>query len=265
MEEMALLRSNVSAMDTAPKRTSFSSLLPSMRANATAMHAATPDQRNAIVSKDMQENYPATVYSRDTFDQMDSITRKQQEEFRASQKAPPNHGGLHITEYLFIIPILLIFIFTLRKFLRATQGDTKAMPKQTVGANIDERSKDLILRSAAILELQLILCKSTQNYKTLLGSNFARGYLIGFFDAAIQYYGIPVESDKDFATLTTLGHTYIFSGETQAAANFTIESMSRQGNAEFDIGQAQAGKEYFDYVEGRTSSPNGLERFFFKR
>ncbi|ABP81769.1 hypothetical protein N5D27_14435 [Stutzerimonas stutzeri] len=135
--------------------------------------------------------------------------------------------------------------------------------KQTRANRIDERSHEILARAAAMVEMQLVLCKSQPEFEQKFLGDFVRGYLVGFFDAAIQHANVPAHSDQEFFQLIAVGHTYLFSGDTNKAENFALGSMGRQGSASFDAAQVQGGEEYFAFLQGNIRSPNGLERYFF--
>lgn len=134
--------------------------------------------------------------------------------------------------------------------------------KQPAPKRIDERSHDILSRTAALLEMQLILCRSDEKYTELFNGNFVRGYLVGFFDAAIQHSGIPVESDQDFYLLIAAGHAHLFSGNTDKAAGFALESMHCQQNIEFNEAQRQGGEDCFKFLSGEIRNPTGLLSYF---
>jgi hypothetical protein len=135
--------------------------------------------------------------------------------------------------------------------------------KQAHGQRIDERSHEILARAAAMLEMQLMLCRSQPGYEQRLGKDYVRGYLVGFFDAAIQHASLPAHNEQDFFLLIAAGHTYLFSGNANIGGSFALESLSRQGRAEFDAAQGQAGDEYFAFLEGKIRHPIELQRYFF--
>ena len=131
--------------------------------------------------------------------------------------------------------------------------------KQSTFGSADERSRDILARAAAMLEMQLMLCKAeTKKYKEFINSKFARGYLIGFFDAALQHAKIRVTDEKHFCLLISVGHTYLMQGDIDKAGDYTLESLSLQGDDVFDEAQAQGGAEYFDFLNGKIRNPMGL-------
>lgn len=81
--------------------------------------------------------------------------------------------------------------------------------------------------TAQLLLLELIICRSIEDFPGHLASPKVRGYLVGFFDAAAQ----------------------------QA---FTAASLLTQSMPEFIEGQGMGGQEYFRWTQNRggTSAPS---------
>jgi hypothetical protein len=144
-------------------------------------------------------------------------------------------------------------------FAEATQEFTES----PLTSKIDPRSHDVLSRAAAMLEMQFMLCKADdRKYKNFLHSKFVRGYVVGFFDAAIQHANIPVDGDDKFYLLLAAGHAYIFDGNTEQATNYAFDSLVLQGDQEFDQAQRQGGAEYFDFLGGKIRNPIGLTACF---
>ncbi|AKX59548.1 hypothetical protein AKN88_06120 [Thiopseudomonas alkaliphila] len=135
--------------------------------------------------------------------------------------------------------------------------------KQQLSATASRRDHETLARTAAMLEMQLMLCKAdNQKYEKFIHGNYARGYFIGFFDASMQYANIPVMGDEHFATLIGVGHTYLFKGDAKTAMNFSLDSLMLQGNEEFGMAQAEGGKDYFESLQGQIRAPVKLMNKF---
>ncbi|EJM69954.1 hypothetical protein [Pseudomonas sp. GM55] len=144
-------------------------------------------------------------------------------------------------------------------FAKATQEYSELPLKN----EIDPHSHDVIARAARMLEMQLLLCKADdKTYDGFLHSKFVRGYIFGFFDAAMQRANIPLDSDDQFYLLLAAGHTYIFDGNTEQATNYVYNSLALQGDQEFDQAQGQGGTEYFDFLDGKIRNPIWLMEYF---
>ena len=135
--------------------------------------------------------------------------------------------------------------------------------KQPSNRVADDRTHDVLARAAAMLEMQLMLCKAgREKYSEYLRSKFVRGYLVGFFDAALQHASIDAADDERFMLLVSIGHTYLMDGDSETAGNFALDSLGLQGDPEFDRAQAQGGTEYFDFLGGKIRNPQGLMNRF---
>lgn len=135
--------------------------------------------------------------------------------------------------------------------------------KQPLDRVADDRTHEVLARAAAMLEMQLMLCKAErEKYSEYLRSKFVRGYLVGFFDAALQHASIDAADDERFMLLVSIGHTYLMEGDSETAGYFALDSLGLQGDPEFDRAQAQGGTEYFDFLEGKIRNPHGLMKRF---
>ncbi len=107
-----------------------------------------------------------------------------------------------------------------------------------------------------------MLCRSTPDYQAQLHSLFVRGYLIGFFDAALQCAGVQVKSDEQFFTLMLLGHTQLLVKDIPDSTAYTFDSLRLQGSPDFDSAQTAGGQEYFEFYSGKTRTPVLLSSYF---
>jgi len=135
--------------------------------------------------------------------------------------------------------------------------------KRSPNKAADGRTHEVLARAASLLDLQLMLCRAECNqYNKFLRSKFVRGYLVGFFDAALQQAGIDAAEDDQFMLFISIGHTYLMGGDSERAGSFALDSLALQGDSEFDRGQAQGGAEYFDFLSAERRSPQGLMNRF---
>ena len=123
--------------------------------------------------------------------------------------------------------------------------------------------RNAIAHAASLLQLQLATCKSLPGYSRLIRTDFARGYIYGFFDGAIQASEIPDVSDSDLVLLNMIGHGIIFGGDS-ALESYVAESVQRQGADGFDAGQSCGGTEFFDFAQGKVRQANTLEHYLHK-
>lgn len=131
--------------------------------------------------------------------------------------------------------------------------------KKDVVLNVEPRNVEIIRIAAQMIDIQLHLCRSNSDFDQRFCTDVVRGYLFGFFDAAIQYAKI---SHENFELLVVLGHSYLLSGNVEKARAYVLESASRQGSEEFRTSQKRAGDEYFSYLDGKFSQPIGLMTYF---
>ncbi len=134
----------------------------------------------------------------------------------------------------------------------------KQQPAMSPGAVLGR----FISGAADTLSVQLAFCSlDASRYQTFLHEKFARGYLTGFFDAAIQLSGIPIMDGEDYAQLIAAGHVRLMGGSRAKAVPFTVESLDLQGDPDFDLGRQHGGREYFDFM-GEKVNPMGLARVY---
>ncbi|HDR9028615.1 hypothetical protein [Burkholderia vietnamiensis] len=120
-----------------------------------------------------------------------------------------------------------------------------------------------IIRGAAnLLELALMVSRSVDDYQVKLHSAFVRGYFVGFFDAALQHAGVPIESDEQFIALMIIGHLQLLAKDVPSPAAYTAESMRLQGGPVFDTAQMAGGQEYVEFYTGKVRTPIRLSGYF---
>ena len=132
--------------------------------------------------------------------------------------------------------------------------------KKTTPPN--EQARDTLSRTATIIELNLILCRSAPSYKAKLSSDFVRGYFIGFFDASLQYSKTPLRDDEEFFNCMLYGHEVLPRKDISSTAEYTRASIHLQGVEGFDKGQAAGGIDYFDFMNRTINSPVTLLKVF---
>lgn len=139
-------------------------------------------------------------------------------------------------------------------------------------ANIDQSVHQQMQRAADLLKMQLMICTTVEDYDQKTKSKFFRGYLVGFFDSALQWADIPVNSDEQLISFISIGHGYLarpmgtssplFNGDSSRAIEFCFDSMAMQADPEFSAAQRQGGEEFYSFASGQTRHPNGLMNYF---
>jgi hypothetical protein len=64
-------------------------------------------------------------------------------------------------------------------------------------------------------------------------SKFVRGYLFGFFDAALQRLGLPCKSDDDAILRIIAGHSLIFHDQKIDVIQYVKDSVNLQDDPEY--------------------------------
>ena len=139
-------------------------------------------------------------------------------------------------------------------------------------ANIDQNVHQQMQRAADLLKMQLMICSTVEDYDQKTESKFFRGYLVGFFDSALQWADIPVNSDEQLLSFISIGHGYLarataassplFNGDSSSAIEFCFDSMAMQTDPEFGAAQRQGGEEFHNFASGQSRHPNGLMNYF---
>lgn len=72
-----------------------------------------------------------------------------------------------------------------------------------------DHARQVVAAASPVLELNLVLCRSVDNFEVILASERVRGYIVGFFDGAVQAAGVEFSRDKQFFTYLGLGHELV--------------------------------------------------------
>src|SRR6266436_7207049 len=90
-----------------------------------------------------------------------------------------------------------------------------------------------------------------------LATLFARGYLFGFSESCIELFGVFGEIES--LALITVVHTKIFGG--QIGWLLVQDALREQGQAEFDRGQTAGAKDFYRWLNGRSTTPLVLTNY----
>lgn len=104
-----------------------------------------------------------------------------------------------------------------------------------------------------------------KKYQEFINSNFFSGYACGFFDAALQYSGLRPSEDPQVFALITTGFLYLFNKNQDEAVLHSGRFLNEQDNPEFHEPRVMGGSEYFDFMDGKIESPDGLSRHFHQK
>lgn len=135
----------------------------------------------------------------------------------------------------------------------------KKEPPRQVSAN-----ENIIDKAVGLLNVQLMLCRSQLGFARELEREVVRGYLVGFFDCALQKLGHPVRSDEEFAMLLIRGHALLLGNDIRDPQAYTFASMRLQDDPQFAEGQAAGGNDCNDLLTGKSTRALTLMGYFMK-
>ena len=135
--------------------------------------------------------------------------------------------------------------------------------KKVKTESIGSKANDSLARSAEMLHIQLITCSADdKKYRHFIDGIFFTGYACGFFDATLQYSGLRPKEDPQVFGLISLGFLHFFNRDQDEAIAHGRKFLTHQNDRAFDEARTIGGKEYFDFMEGKIKTPNGLAREF---
>ena len=114
-----------------------------------------------------------------------------------------------------------------------------------------------------MLHLQLLTCNAdAKKYRHFIDGIFFTGYACGFFDATLQYSGLRPKEDLQVFGLISLGFLHFFDRDQDKAIAHGKKFLTHQNDRVFAEARTIGGKEYFDFMEGKIKTLNGLAREF---
>ncbi|MEI1013209.1 hypothetical protein [Pseudomonas aeruginosa] len=124
-----------------------------------------------------------------------------------------------------------------------------------------DTSKIAIEAGAFIIDLQLKRAGQLPGFDEIFHSPFVRGYFIGVFSGAMQAFKIQGYGDdiKQMAFLVG-GHVALI-GEKHGL-EFAMDSISLQGNKDYDLGNRLGGQELVDFLNKKIDLPTQLYNYF---
>ncbi|MGE8170726.1 hypothetical protein ACQKO7_21320 [Pseudomonas putida] len=115
--------------------------------------------------------------------------------------------------------------------------------------------------STSIIDFQLKLAGQLPGFEQAFCSNFTRGYFVGCFNAAMQAFKIDgYQDDARLAAFIAIGHIKLLGEEH--GVKFAGQSMSLQGNRDYDLGNRTGGQELIDYLNKKIDTPTQLFKYF---
>lgn len=125
-------------------------------------------------------------------------------------------------------------------------------------------NENIVDKAANMLNIQLMLCRSQLGFAQELEREVVRGYLVGFFDCALQKLGHPVHSDEEFFRLLIRGHSLLLGKDVRNPQAYTFASLRLQENPLFAEGQAAGGNDCNDLLTGNSTRAFTLTGYFMK-
>jgi len=145
-------------------------------------------------------------------------------------------------------------------FKKPRQHNNGVLDKQMLPA-----SDKIALLTANALGLTLMLCKHSPNYEHKIGTCFARGYIVGYFDAARQIAGLQFNDSEEFVAYLIKGHMDLFGNEMDNAMGYCLLSVLHfQQDSQYIRGRETGGREYFEFRKGALQTAFSLGEFLRK-
>lgn len=143
-------------------------------------------------------------------------------------------------------------------------GKKKRAPIDNLFNSLDEQSVKALGNVAKILIVQLLLCRSRPSYRSELQSKFVRGYLFGFFDAALQRLGLPHRSEEDAILRIIAGHSFVFHDQNIDAIQYVKDSIELQDNSTYKAAHQKGVDDLLECFGAPERRPLGLVQYFME-
>lgn len=126
---------------------------------------------------------------------------------------------------------------------------------------------DYLVTVEKLLDVQLMTCRADPtDYEAFCRSKFFRGYVLGYFEAALQWKGIRVLDDEGtLLQCLAIAHARLLGCDIPTAQNYLVESLNLQSDNEFSAARASGGTECFECLDGKIRSALGLAEHFHQR
>ncbi len=141
-------------------------------------------------------------------------------------------------------------------------GKKKRAPLDAVFDSLDKQSVKALGSVAKVLAIQLLLCRSRPSYTAELQSKFVRGYLFGFFDAALQRLGLPHKSEEDAILRIIAGHSFVFHDQNIDAIQYVKDSVNLQDDPTYKAAHQKGVDELFECFGTEERKPLSLTTYF---
>ncbi|MFC7418364.1 hypothetical protein ACFQNF_00530 [Iodobacter arcticus] len=138
-------------------------------------------------------------------------------------------------------------------------GKKKRSPLDAVFDALDKQSVKSLGSVANVLVTQLLHCRTRP---AELQSKFVRGYLFGFFDAALQRLGLPYRSEQDAILRIIAGHSFVFHDQNIDAIQYVKDSVNLQDDPTYKAAHQKGVDELFECFGAEERQPLGLIKYF---
>jgi hypothetical protein len=108
---------------------------------------------------------------------------------------------------------------------------------------------DLIDKTAALLRVQVMLCRFQPQFIAALEKDIVRGYFIGFFDCSLQRLGNTIPDDETFFRLMVRGHEGLLVSYLDDIPKYTFSSLRLQEHPDFQKGMQIGGAECLSLLD----------------
>jgi len=119
---------------------------------------------------------------------------------------------------------------------------------------------DFIDKAAAMMRLQIMLCRFEPEFVPALDKDIVRGYFVGWFDSCLQRLGVSIADDETFFHLMLRAHEILLPMYVDDIRQYTFTSMRRQDALAFQKGMQVGGSEFLE-VLGSVRKPLAFAQY----
>ncbi len=124
-----------------------------------------------------------------------------------------------------------------------------------------DASKVAIETGTFLITMQLKLAGSVPAFQDIFHSPFVRGYFVGAYSGAMHAFKIEGYGD-DVKTIAFLVGGHVSLIDEKHALSFVMDSLSLQGNRDYDLGNRLGGQELVDFLNKKVVVPRQLYDYF---
>lgn len=123
---------------------------------------------------------------------------------------------------------------------------------------------DYLVNVEALLASQLFSCReNSDDFSLFSRGNFFRGYVFGYFEAALQWKGINLADDEAMLLqCLAITHARLLGCDHSVATSYLVDSLNLQDDQEFSDARVLGGTECYAHLDGKIKMPVGLVENF---